>query len=132
MGENAESLTISSKTCNHVNLVKLQKNKTDNTITLDIITANCTSSHQKKKHHSSAAHDVNRNVFKFSFLHQLSISTPSDTPFSVADSSNAITGIRVFSLFWIILLNVTTILSYASSKKVEINSFWGLLGVVQV
>lgn len=119
MNENAESLTISSKNCNHLNLVKLQKNKSDNTITLDIISTNCSiSPHRKKEHESQLdkAADPLRNIFKFSFQHQLSISTPSDTPHDRANENKPIHGIRAFSLFWIILLNVTTMLSYTSSE----------------
>lgn len=115
MSEAAESLTISSKNCNHLNLVKLQKSKTDNTITLDIIT-NCNHRMKHRENNFDIAGDARRNIFKFSFLHQLSISSSSDTPSGVCEKNNAIQGIRVISLFWIILLNVTTALSYASSE----------------
>lgn len=119
MNENAESLTISTKNCNHLNLVKLQKNKTDNTITLDIISTNCNVSPRRKKRRHIAlevAGETRRNIFKFSFQNQLSTLTPSDTPHDICERNNAVNGIRVLSLFWIILLNTTTMLSYASSK----------------
>lgn len=124
MGENAESLTISSKNCNHLNLVKLQKNKIDNTITLDIISANVPSRKKKcQRNHSEV-----KNIFKFSFLHQLSASTPTATPYD--NDNSTLPAIRVFSLFWIILLNVTTTLSYASSKVI-LPDQWFLTHVLQ-
>lgn len=112
----AESLTISSKNCNHVNLVKLQKNKEDNTLILDIMSANCAvpSRNHQQSNRFGFDGETQKDIFKFSFVHQLSDSTPSDTPF--VDELNIIHGIRFFSLIWIILLNVLTVLSYASSK----------------
>lgn len=108
MNENAETMTISSKNCHHVNLVKLKKNKSDNTITLDII-SNCASAkHQTKRHD-----ETRRGIFKFSFQHQLSIS---DTPHDSVEKNNTIHGIRALSLFWIILLNVVTTISYTASE----------------
>lgn len=125
MSDTADTLTITNKNCHHLNLVKLKKNKTDNTITLDIITLNCGASKHRKRRHENQFSETHPNVFKFSFLHQLSISTPADTPHDVIDENNAIHGIRVLSLFWIILLNVTTIVSYASSKlNVRGFNFW--------
>lgn len=110
MNENAESLTVSSKACHHVNLVKLQKNKTDNTITLDILTsAKC-----QKKRRDHASKETRRNIFRFSFLNQLTASVAS---FEVSAKSNSIRLIQIFSLFCIILANVTKILAYASSKN---------------
>lgn len=117
MSENAESLTISSKTCNHLNLVKLQKNKSDNTITLDIISTNCNVFPHKTKRcakHFDAASEARKNLFRFTFRHQLSVS---NSPLTPHDAS--VQGIQVLSLFWIILLNVTTVLSYASSKIIN-------------
>lgn len=111
MGD-AESLTISSKNCNHVNLVKLQKNKTDNTLTLDIISANCSASSRNRQSQNDL--ETPKDIFKFLFTHQLSVSTSSDTPFVV--ETDIIHEIRLFSLLWIILLNVVTVLSYAASK----------------
>lgn len=116
MSDSADTLTITNKNCHHLNLVKLKKNKSDNTITLDIITLNCGASKHRKRRHGNRFSENHPNVFKFSFLHQLSVSTPADTPHDVIDENNAIHGIRVLSLFWIILLNVTSIVSYASSK----------------
>lgn len=119
MSDSAESLTISSKTCSHLNLVKLQKNKTDNTITLDIISTNCkVAPHNKSRNCRSKSDDLEetplKTIFKFSFQHQLSSSTPHLTAdvFNIA----AINGVRTFSLFWIMLVNVTTTLSFAASK----------------
>lgn len=111
MPENAEKMTISSKNCNHVNLVKLQKNKEENTIILDIISANIFPC-KKQRHNESTS-----KIFKFSLQRQLSPLTSSDTPFNNNDKSlGIISGIRGFSLFWIILLNTTTLLSYVSSE----------------
>jgi hypothetical protein len=116
---NAESFTISSKNCNNqVNLVKLQKNKSDNTLTLDIISANCHSApsrrHQTQKNQLDLAGETPKDIFKFSFVHQLSESTPLDTPFVCNNS--VIDGIRFIGLIWVFLVNVVTALSYASSE----------------
>lgn len=114
MNQSAESFTVSSKNCNHVNLVKLQKNKVDNTITLDIMT----SSPKCKKFPNKRKRDIaGRNVFKFSLRYQLSSSAPSDTPFQSNRKINSIVAIRAFSLFWIVLWNVQTILAYSASMR---------------
>lgn len=117
MSENAESLTISSKNCNHLNLVKLQKNKSDNTITLDILSTNCNVFPHKTKRcakHFDTVGEARKNLFKFTFRHQLSVSNTSFEPYDAS-----VQGIQVLSLLWIILLNVTTVLSYASSKIIK-------------
>lgn len=109
MNENMESLTISSKSGSHVNLVKLQKNKSDKTITLDILSS-CPL-HECKKKRSAGAHlakKTNRTVSLFSFAHLFHQ--------EIDSTNNLIHLMRTTSLIWIILLNVTTTLSYASSK----------------
>lgn len=110
MKENMESLTISSKNCDHMNLVKLQKNKADKTITLDILSCRL---HQCKKRKSSVESkylsENQKKLFSFSFNHLFHEDLDS--------TNNLIHFIRTTSLFWIILLNVTTVLSYASSKS---------------
>lgn len=109
MKENMESLTISSKNCDHMNLVKLQKNKADKTITLDILSCRL---HQCKKRksidESKYLSENQKKLFSFSFNHLFHEDLDS--------TNNLIHFIRTTSLFWIILLNVTTVLSYASSE----------------
>lgn len=131
MDKNAESLTISNNQmpCNHVNLVKLQKNQTENTIKLEIIhqhtpSTKCNRVHRKKHHDSQliGGHCL-KNIFKFSFLQQLSVSNSHD--FDSVSRYNIIHLIRVNSLFWICLVNATTTLSYAASKMTRIDIIRG-------
>jgi hypothetical protein len=97
-----------------MNLVKVQKNKSDNTLTLDIISASCKTTKLPNSNRFDELSERHKNIFKFSFVHQLSDSTPSDSPFPV--ETTAIHAIRLFSLIWLILVNVVTVLSYTSSK----------------
>lgn len=126
MKGDTDSLTISSKTCNHLNLVKLQKNKSENTITLDIISTNCNAYKRKMKSSQAERKSVqSKAIFKFSLQHQLAVSTPSDSPHATTIDNKSIHGIRIFSLIWILLLNTTSVLSYVTSKlNVSVNSIW--------
>lgn len=116
MNENMESLTISSKSGNHMNLVKLQKNKSDKTITLDILS--CPLHECKKKRstgrgeHNIVKSSTRRNISLFSFSHLFHE--------EIDSTNNLIHFMRTTSLIWIILLNVTTTLSYASSKQIPL------------
>lgn len=104
-----ESLTISSKNCDHMNLVKLQKNKSDKTITLDILSCKLHPCKKRKQHDDRHLSENQKKLFSFSFNHLFHE--------DVDSTNNLIHFIRTTSLFWIILLNVTTVLSYASSKS---------------
>lgn len=100
---NADSITITNKNCKHMNLVKVQKNKVDNTLVLDIITA-------ENRHHQRSPKEIPKNYYKFSFIHQLSESS------EIPSETSVIHGIRFYSLIWVVLLNVVTVFSYASSE----------------
>lgn len=113
MNENMESLTISSKSGSHMNLVKLQKNKSEKTITLDILSS-CPLHECKKKRSRSEnlANKTHRTISLFSFTHLFHQ--------EIDSTNNLIHFMRTTSLIWIILLNVTATLSYASSKNLWI------------
>ena len=105
---NANSITITNKNCKHMNLVKLQKNKVDNTLVLDIITAETRSVAPKNRFKLGREHG--ENLIKFSFVHQLS-----DLTTDMPTGAEVLHGLRFFSILWIILLNVVSVLSYTSS-----------------
>jgi hypothetical protein len=105
----AESITITNKNCKHMNLVKLQKNKVDNTLVLDIITAENQKSDPTYQFEFNKQFD--KDLSKFSFFHQMSDST-SDIP----KQAEIIHAIRFFSIIWVVLLHTCTALSFASSE----------------
>jgi hypothetical protein len=131
MDSYADSLTINNiNTNNHVNLVKVQKMKTDNncnTISLEIISANCYNAFalQKKQQlqmmeQRNKVVEVRDNILKFSVQQQfkslLSDSIDSDRVFNCIDEIRALHGIRTICLFWIILVHTATFLSYVTRK----------------
>lgn len=72
----AESLTINNfSTHNHVNMVKVKKMKAENTISLDIISANCYNAFALQKKQAMLAQknkvgEFRESLFKFSLQHQ--------------------------------------------------------------
>jgi hypothetical protein len=126
-----DSLTISNiNTNNHVNLVKVQKMKSDNnnnTISLEIISANCYNAFalQKKQQlilmeERNKYTEVRDNILKFSLQQQikslLSDFVESDRVYNCIDDIRALHGIRSICLFWIILVHTATFLSYVSRE----------------
>lgn len=91
-----------------MNLVKLQKNKIDNTLVLDIITAENRTSEPTYQFRFDK--QIDKNLAKFSFISQMSDGANSNIP-----EVDILHGIRFFSLIWVVLLNVVTVLSYAAS-----------------
>jgi hypothetical protein len=92
-----------------MNLVKLQKNKVDNTLVLDIITAENRSSDPTYQFKFNKKLD--KDLSRFSFIHQMSDST-TDIP----KQAEIIHALRFFSIILVVLLHTVTILSYASSE----------------
>lgn len=126
MDSNTDSLTINNFSHNsHVNMVKVQKNKSENTIMLDIISANCYNAFALKKNQQMLTQldkvdEFRENLFKFSIQQQfdnLLNKSSNDSVTNSIDEINSIHGIRCVSMFWIILVHCTTFLSYVSCKE---------------
>ncbi|CRL04483.1 CLUMA_CG017564, isoform A [Clunio marinus] len=118
MNEKTDSLTISNKACNHMNLVKLEKNKIDKTITITL--DNCVVPNRRRKNLMNP--DVQGRIFEFSFQNQLSVIDSSDSSFDRVDLNRSFHVMKCFALFWILFLNVTTTLSYAANNLRYIES----------
>lgn len=131
MDSYADSLTINNiNSNNHVNLVKVQKMKSDNnsnTISLEIISANCYNAFalQKKQQlmmleEQNKIAEVRDNILKFSIQQQFkslfSDSIDSDRVYNCIDEIRALHGIRTICLFWIILVHTATFLSYVTCE----------------
>lgn len=121
LNAHTNSLTINnvSSTNQHSNCLKLVKvHKTENKIKLDIISANCFNAfalHQRSsKENLESANEIRENIFRFSLQSQFE-NLLGDGATSDVNNVTVIHGIRVVALFWIILVHITTILSYVSS-----------------
>lgn len=110
----AESIVIKNKNCKNTSLVKLQKNKVDNTLILDIITAeNQNPKPTYPTNHSNKP--MLKHLSKFSILYQIS-----DLSTDISNRNQIFHYIRFFSILWVILLHTVTILSYSSSKYTKL------------
>lgn len=137
----ADSLTINNiNSNNHVNMVKVQKIKSDKnggktgTISLEIISANCYNAFALQKKQTlkkigerSRATEIREAILKFSLQNQfknlMSDCLDSDKIYNCIDEIRALHGIRVLCLFWIILVHTATFLSYVTREYYSLNNF---------
>jgi hypothetical protein len=109
MSNDTDNLTISTKSCNHISLVKLQKNKTENTITVDITSTNRILHAKKSKEIAFSQSDQASKLFAFSF--------PRRKVYDSGQTFTALHGIRAFAVFWILFSSVEShLLSSATSE----------------
>lgn len=112
----AESMTVNNiNTNNHVNMVKVQKIRTENnpTISLDIITGNCENSIKNRDLNESGL--FSKLFLSFSWYSNYN-DLISHSNISTSDIT-AIHGLKVFCLLWIILINTYTVLFHVADNK---------------
>jgi len=121
MDAKTDLLTINNfSSNNHLKMVKVHKSKSENTIKLDIISANCYNAFALRRKHQAdrldKAGEIRESIFRFSLQRQFDYLLNSRSSDGI-DGVNAIHGIRVMAFFWILLVHITTFLSYVSYNK---------------
>lgn len=112
----AESMIVNNiNTNNHVNIVKVQKIRTENnpTISLDIITGNCENSVKNRDLKETGI--FSKLFLSFSWYCNYN-DLISHSNISTSDIT-AIHGLKVFCLLWIILINTYTVIFHVADNK---------------
>lgn len=111
MSNETDNLTISTKSCNHISLVKLHKNKSDNTITVDITSTNRGVYGKKAKEIDCRESGLSKKLFALTFSSKKACSS--------SQTSSILHGIRAFAIFWILYSSVESHLLSSSSSKIQ-------------